>query len=787
MRALDRKLIRDLRRIWAQCLSIALVLGCGVMVLVLADGAQRSLSETRAAYYDRARFADIFASATRAPRSLLDEIAALEGVMQVEGRIVLPATLDIPGLAEPASAQMLSLPLSGAPALNLPLLRSGRMPDPLRPDEVAVAEPFAAVNGLRNGDQLRVVLKGRQRDLVIAGQVLSPEFIYTIAPAAMMPDDQRYGLIWMGEEALAAAADLDGAFNDLALTLARDTAEPPVIAALDRFLAPYGGTGAHGRDRQTSHAFLENELVQLRAMALWLPPVFLFVAAFLVNMVLARLILLERQQIGLLKAVGYSTTTIAAHYLKMVAGIGALGVVVGWAAGSWLGHAMTGLYGEYFRFPFLLYAPGTSAYIISGSLGMATVMLGAARAVLTSARLAPAVAMSPPAPPSYNRGWVDALGRAAHLRQTTMMILRSLTRWPGRAAVTLFGVMASVAVLVASFFTFDVVDLLMADVFDRSNRQDVTLMLDSPRNAIAVQDALRLPGVVQAEGAMMLPVRVSHLAQSRLLTLQARAPATELSRVLDAEGRAVELPTTGLAIPQSLADTLQVGPGALLTVELLAPPRETWQVPVGAVIRQSMGQDIHMRSDALFARMRQPPQVNVIHMRVDPASLPELHAALKQVPAVAGTTLWPEVRRQFEATVNTSMLTSAAIYTALGMLIVLGVIYNAARIQLSERSHELASLRVLGFTRWEVGYVLVGEMMLLALLGVPLGWAAGYAFAWLISTGLSSDLFSFPMVIGRRTWALSGAVVLATALAAALMVRRRLDHVDLVSALKKRE
>ncbi len=787
MRALDTKLLRDLRRIWAQTLAIGLVLACGVMVLVLANGTQQSLTETRAAYYERYRFADVFATATRAPRGLMEEIARIEGVAMAEGRLTLSAILDLEGMVEPASALVLSLPESGAPRLNLPLLRAGRLPNPLRPDEVALAEPFANANDLAPGDSFRAILNGQMRSLTVTGHVLSPEFIYTIGPGAMMPDDRRYGIIWMNEAAVAAAGDLDGAFNDLSLRLARGANEAAVIAALDRILAPYGGTGAHGRNQQTSHAFLQSELDQLAAMAVVLPPIFLIVSAFLVNMVLGRLISLERQQIGLFKALGYTTRAIAAHYLKLSIGIGVVGILLGWVAGSWFGQKMTELYGEFFRFPWLIYVPDPWIYAFSGLLGTATVVLGALKAVLAAVRLTPAVAMSPPAPPLFRRGLIDRIGGLLRLRQTTMMILRSITRWPGRAAITLFGVVASVSVLIASFFTFDAMDLMVDEMFYRSNRQHVTLMLAGPRTAAAVQDASALPGVLVSEGAFAVPVRLHAGHMTRLTALQARAPEAQLARLLDDAGNVVALPENGLVLPRGLADDLGVSPGDIVRIELLVPPRETWEIPVAAVIRQTIGQDVHMAAPALFRLMRQAPQVNHLHLLIDTEALPALHQQVKTTPAIAGLVLWTEVRTNFEATVNETILTSTLIYSVLGMLITIGVIYNAARIQLSERAHELASLRVLGFTRAEVGYVLVGELMLLTVLAVPIGWLAGYGFAALIARGFSTDIVSLPLVVERGTYALATLIVLLTALTAALLVRRRLDRVDIVSALKAKE
>jgi len=786
VRALDRKMLRDLRRIWAQTLAIALVLGCGIMVLVGAQATQATLIQTQAAYYERHRFADVFAGATRAPADVVAAAALIPGVAQAEGRIGFQAVLDVDGMAEPASGRILSLPAAG-PGLNIPLVRRGRLPDPDRPDEVALAEPFAEIHGLIPGRSFRGVLNGQLRELTVTGWVLSPEFIYTMPPGAMMPDDRRYALIWMTEAAAAAAMDMGGAVNEIALRLTRDADERAVIAALDAILDPYGGTGAHGRDRQVSHAFLDGELQQLGVMAAFMPPIFLLVAAFLVNMVLGRLITMERAQIGLMKALGYGRAEIAGHYLKLALLIGVIGVLAGWGFGWWIADAMIGLYGDFFRFPFVIRDWGAQALVVSAVLGIATAVLGGLRAVWSSLKLPPAEAMQPPAPPSFARGRADRWLGALRLRQTTMMIFRSILRWPGRAAITLFGVSASVALLVMSYFMFDAIEQLSDSVFQQANRQQVTLMLARARTDAAVTDALALPGVLAAEGAFAMPVRAVNGHRSRLTALQGHYPGAELARLVDDAGRVVALPAQGVVLPQMLARALDVRAGDLLRLEMLAPPRAVLTLPVAEVIAQGMGQEVHISAAALFAAMDSAPQVNMIHLAVQSDRMEALNAALKAMPAVAGLADWAEVRRQFDATLSENLLTMVAIYTLIGVLIAVGVVYNAARIQLSERSYELASLRVLGFSRAEVGYVLVGEMMLLTLLAIPPGWILGHGLAVALVEGMSTDLIQIPFHITRRTYALAALAVFLAALGSVLMVRRRLDRVDLATALKARE
>ncbi len=787
LRALDRKLLRDLLRIWAQALAIGLVLACGIAVMVLATGAARSLDETRETYYERNRFAEIFAAATRVPLSLASGIAAIEGVAQVDTRIAGHAVLDMPGMEAPATARIIALPVAGEPVLNVPVLRQGRLPDPLRVDEVAVSEAFAEAHGLVPGDRFDAILDGQRRTLSVTGMFLSPEFIYVTGPGSFIPDNRAYGIVWMSHDAAASAYGLDGAFNEVSVTLARGASQEAVIEAIDRLLDPYGGTGAHGREQQMSHAFLDNELQQLAAMARILPPVFLIASAFLVNMVLGRLISLERPQIGLLKAVGYTTREIAFHYVKMTVGIGIIGVLAGWVVGAWLGSQLTALYSEYFRFPFLLFVPSPGVFVWSGLLGVGTVVAGALRSVLSTVRLSPAVAMSPPAPPHFSRGMLDRIGNLLRIRQTGMMILRSIARWPGRAAVTMFGMSAAVAVLIASFFAFDSVNEMMDEMFGQANRQNVTLTLSQARQEAVLQHALSLPGVMRAEGIFTVPVRVVTGHLSHLGALEGRPRGATLARLLDEDGEPIELPQAGLAMPESLARKLGLAVGQAVEIELLAPPRETITVPLAAITRQAMGQDVHMDRDELFRAMRRAPQLNRLDLLVDPAMIAALNEEVKRTPAIGGMSVWPDMLARFREMTDENLLRMTLIYSILGILITFGVVYNAARIQLSERMHELASLRVLGFRRGEVAFMLVGEIMLLAVLALPVGWVLGYGFAWLTAQGFSSDLFTIPLVVERRTYGLASIIVFASALASALIVKRRLDRIEIATALKQKE
>jgi putative ABC transport system permease protein len=784
---LDRKLWRDLLRMWAQVLAIALVMACGVATILLAMGSYRSLEETRLAFYDRYRFATIFAGLTRAPLHLRTEIASIEGVSGLELRIVRPAMLDIAGMAEPATGLALSIPDHGEPSVNRLYLRSGRFPEPGRVNEVVVIEPFARAHRMTSGSRFDAVLNGHKRTLTVTGIVLSPEFIYAVGPGDMLPDQKRFGVFFMERSALAGVFDMDEAFNDVALRTRRDADLPTVIDALDALLKPYGGTGAYDRNDQFSHAFLDHELTQLRAMSAVVPPVFLFVSAFLVNMVLTRLISLEREQIGLLKAVGYGRAAIAWHYAKLTLVISAIGLLIGVLAGYRLGVGLTRLYSEFYSFPFLIFRQSLDLYAIACGAAALAALAGAARAIWSVIALPPAVAMQPPAPTRYRSLLAGGSRHVALMSQLTVMALRHLVRWPARTLLTMFGVSLSLALLVMALFSFDSLDFMIDTVFFRAERQDALLTFNQELSPRALEDVARLPGALRAEPYRSVPVLLRNGHREKRLAISGVPRQADLVQVLDEQLRPVELPSTGLLISERVASLLHLRAGDLVEVELLERDHRIERVPVTAIVQSFVGLAVFMRLDALDRVVGDGPRIGSVRLAVDPGRLDAFYAAVKQTPAIASVALLGVSRERFDETIQENMTIMTTVYTALAVIITFGVIYNTARIQLSERARELASLRVLGFTRAEVSSVLLIELAVIVLLSQPLGWISGYGFAWLVVRASDSDLFRIPFVVEQSTFAVASLVVVAVAVLAALIVRRRVDRLDLVRVLKTRD
>jgi putative ABC transport system permease protein len=673
------------------------------------------------------------------------------------------------------------------PRVNDLFLRRGRWIEPGRPDEVLASEGFVTAHGLVPGDRVPAVINGRLRQLTIVGVALSPEFVYTIPPGDLVPDDRRYAVFWMSQQALAAAFDMEGGFNDVVLILARDASEQEVISRIDRILEPYGGLGAIPRSLQLSHWMVESELNQLQTFGFMLPLVFLLVAAFILNVALTRALALQRPQIAALKALGYTNAAIGWHYLKWAVAIGLLGVGIGVLGGAWLGSGIIGLYNDFFKFPELVFDVPVSVLLGATALTLGAAGGGAFGAVRRAVAVPPAEAMRPEAPARFRRTVFETPFVARHLGNAGRMVLRNVTRHPLRAAASIFGIGFAVAVLMIGLVFTDAIEQLIQTQFWEAERQDVTVTFVEPRSQAAIHELARLPGVLAVEPQRAVAVRIRSGHRERYLSVTGVPPSPRFKRIVNRYGRPARLPPSGVVLSQLLGAVLGVRPGDTITLEVLEGHRPTVDVPVAGLVDDILGLSAYMDAGALHALMREGEVFTGALLLVDSTESARLASALKEIPAVGGTAFKRAILRSFRETMAANMDLTIFINLLFASIIAFGVVYNAARVSLSERSRELASLRVLGFTRAEISLILMGELALLTLAALPVGWLFGYSLSAAIVSSIESEVYRFPLYVSRQAVALSFLGIIGAAVVSGLLVRRRLDTLDLVAVLKIRE
>jgi putative ABC transport system permease protein len=787
MRTLHRKLLRDLAGMKGQIAAIAVVMAAGVMTLILAVTSLDSIRLSMERFYSSYQFADLFASVTRAPDTLIERLREIEGINLVETRVVAPLRLEVPGYADPVRGHVHSIPDGRQPLLNRLHLVTGSLPEAGHSDQVLVSQPFAQAHGLEVGDRLSAIIRGRHETLTVIGVALSPEFVYQVSPTDLLPDYERYAVLWMNRRALGHAFGMDGAFNSMLASVQTGADPDGVIERIDRLLAPYGGIGAHDRDDLMSHRMLTEEIAQLRVMSVVLPGIFMGVSAFLLSVLMGRIVSTQRQQIAVIKAFGYFDSDLAVHYALLTGLIVAVGVALGIVLGSWAGDAMAALYAEYFRFPETITRLQARVIVLAAMVSAFAAGLGTFRAVAAAVRLPPAEAMRPPAPAQFRQSAFDRSRAGRWLAQTTRIMLRNVSRHPLKSGMTVVGIALSGSLLLVGSYQFNAVSHMVDLQYREVMKMDAHVTFIEPTSARVLSEIRALPGVQYAEGYRSVPVRLKNGHRSERTAILGLPEAPALRGLIDAELRPVTLPPEGLFMTRYLVDELGLSLGDRVEVEVLEGHRRIIEIPLAGALDEPLGVSGYMNLAALNSIMREGPALSGAWLMLDRDRREELYERLWEAPRVAGIGLISESEDGLREYMEDTVLVMMTILLVLAGSITFALVYNNARIAFAERSRELATLRVLGFSRGQVGWVLVGEVALLTAIAIPLGWLLGTGFSWLLSLAFDMDMLRVPFHITHQTYAFSAAGVLLASSLSVILIVRRLRTLDMVSALKSIE
>ncbi len=781
---LNRKLFRDLGKMKGQVAAVSLVMACGLAMMIMARSLIYSLESTRDAYYQDNRFADVFADLKRAPNDVRAQLKQIPGIAIIETRTTGRVTLDLLGSPEPVEGIAISLPDDRPQQLNLLCLRSGRLPQPGARGEVVASEAFAQAHDFKPGQLLPAIIRGQRQVLTIVGTALSPEYVFEARPGESLPDNKRFGVLWMNERELSTAMDLHGAFNNVVASVGPGENVAPVLAALDRILAPYGALGAFGRKDQPSAVRLNDELHILHGLSYVFPAAFLGIAAFMSSAVLTRLIRLQREQIAQLKAFGYTPLEIGTHYLGYAIFIVLLGSFVGSIAGFWLGSNIVGVYHRFFRFPSLTFHADSSAVGIALFISAGAAFLGVFGAVRQATSLPPAEAMRPEPPADFTPSLLERAGLAHFVGASTIMALRNLERRPWQALFTALGLALATGIPVIPGTMKEGIHYLLSFQWDVAQRQDVMVSLQEPGSASSLSDLRNLPGVRLAEPFRAVPARLRFGHLSRKLAVTGIPRDTVLNRLLDAQARVVPLPAEGLVVSAKLAEILGAQVGDRIQLEVEEGERPTREAVLAGVFSDYAGVAAYMEIQNLNRLMREGDTVSGAYLAVDARQWDAFMTKVKGAPRIAAMLVKEAMRQSFKKTTAETISMLQTLYFTFSVIVAFGVVYNGARIALSERSRDLATLRVIGFTHREVAGVLISELAILTVLALPVGLLMGSFMSAGIIHAASTESVRLPLRLTSHTYATAVAIVLVSAAISFTVVSRGIRRLDLLSVLK---
>ncbi|QDT11761.1 ABC transporter permease [Planctomycetes bacterium K23_9] len=785
---MNRLMIADLQRMWRQGIAISLLLGCGIALFVMTNSSMLSLAKTRQQYYQDYRFGELFTALVRAPNSLADKVAAVPGVQEVQTRIVRDVLLDIPEMVEPASCRLVSIDTAAVNPMNGIHLLLGRFPSDDQRSEVIVSELFAHGHGFQPGDSLTCIMGGRKQKLQIVGIGMSPEYVYVVQPGMLITDDRRFGVVWMPRRQMAAAFNMEGAFNNLSIDLLPKANVDEVIFQVDRLTKRYGGTGAYDREDQISHRRVADEMSQMKTFAFVTPSIFLAVSAFLFNIVFTRLITQQTEQIATLRAFGYRPREIGWHYVQMVILLVVVATIFGWVVGLRLSWWMTSEYIKFFRFPTVDHQFAVTHAVGAVAIGAGAALIGTYAAIRKAIRLQPAEAMRPAAPKDYRGLIAERTGLSKLMTPVGRMVVRRLETNRLATTLSVLGMSLAVAVLVLGSYMRNTIDFVIEFQFEKSQRQDVMLTFVDTLSAASLHDVAHLPGVFAVEPYRTVPVRLRNKTRTRRVGLMGLDTNPDLYRILNDQQQPVSFPVhDGLTVSQKMAELLDAKLGDEIWIDILDRRQPSYRFQIAEVFGNFTDPSAYVNRQQLHALLGEGEQFSGAFLSVDSDAIQDLYAEVKQMPTVAGVVDKNAAEASFRDTVASSTSLMRIVNAVFSGLIALGVIYNCAIIILAERARDLATLRVMGFRRREVSYVLLSELAVITLVSIPIGIPIGYGLSYVATLALDTETHRFPLVIERSTYSYAAIVIVAAASLSALYVRRMLNSLDLVAVLKVKE
>ena len=804
MSVLDRKLSREMTSQKLLLGAITSIIAVGVACYVTMGSSYNNLTLAKQRYYAQCRMADFSIELKKVPLAELEPVAALPGIAAIRPRIQFAATVALDNVPRPLNGLVLSLPDRREPVINDIVLRRGGYFTDRRQNEVIVNDTFARTHHLKPGDWIHLVLNNRRQELFIVGTAISSEFVYLLGPGAIMPDPEHYGVFYIKQTYAEDVFDFDGAANQVIGQLApvqkrgqnsfsagkRVLTPFLVLKRAETILAPYGVFITTPLADQPSNKYLSQEIAGLKTFGIFMPVIFLAVAALVLNVLLSRLADQQRTVMGTLKALGYSDWQVFVHFLKFGLAIGLGGGLLGCVLGYGLAELMTMAYRWFFEFPELKNRVYIGLLSTGLSISVLCAVLGCVRGTRAVLRLKPAEAMRPKPP---RKGGAVLLERAAwfwtRLSTGWRMVLRSIVRARVRTGAGIFAAAMGASVLVCGFMMADATYYLVDFQFRWIQRSDLDLTFKGERSADALLEAARLPGVDRAEPTLNVACTFSNGPYHKKGGITGLARDARLTVPHDCNAQPIRIPSAGLSMSRMLAEILHLRRGDAVAVRTIKGLRRTHHVPVVEITDSYLGTAVYADIEYLSGLIGEEFALSGVQLASDgdPAHTAALYRELKRLPALEAVSSRADMVENLEETVLKHMWISIGFFVLFAGIIFFGSILNASLVSLAERQRELATLRVLGYGPWQIGSLMLRESLIVTLIGAGLGMPLGYLLTVLMAEAYESEMFRFPVVSSAGTYIGTAVLAVVFALVAHCAVQRTIHRMDWLEALQAKE
>jgi len=785
-----RKMFRDLNENKGAYIACIAIVAIGLMMFTSFSIVMDNLLASQENFYYYEKFADGFAEMQSMPYSEVDKLRSLEGINEIQGRLIKEVRVIFPGREDNVYLRLISVdPENNAPINGVRLdkgtpLKSGEM-------NIWLDNMFFDANKLELDQKIEIIAEGKKKELRIAGAGKNPEFIYAMrTPSDMFPTPDTFGIAYIPFETMKNLFQEKGTVNSIIFTLKPGADYKEVEDRLKPELKPYGLKSIYSRKNQPSHVLLTEELEQLNNMSKSLPLVFLCVASTIMYIMLKRTIEKQRGQIGILKALGYNNKEISFHYMSYALTIGTFGGIIGGLLGIWLSFFFTDMYQMFFNMPGLAGEFSLSYLFISIILSLVFSVFAGFQGCKNALILEPAEAMRPPAPPSGKSTLIEKVALFwSMLTVQGKMAVRNVFRHRGRSIFVFLGIMFTFALLASPWSMWDLSQEMLFDQFEKVEIYDIKISLAQPLNQKKAERELQhFPGVNRVECRAEIPVTLKNGWHKKDVALLGIPANSQLHRILDSSKNQVEPPANGILLSERLAQLLDAQVGTELNLEsiMLKDPEAVKKIVVAGIIPQYLGLNAYMELTSLQSLLEQGDLATTIMLKIDEKAVPLLQEKYKNSAVINGVEDRIKLLRQSMELMG-SFTGTIFVMLLIGVITGFAIIYNSSIITLSERSRELASMMVLGMTPSEVLSVITFEQWFLAIFGM----AAGIPLTKLLLVGLAqsvnNDVYTMPVILSNMSILAGFAVTILSIWVAQRMAARKIRSLQMVDVLKARE
>lgn len=792
MRALNRKLMRDLLGSMGSLISVVVIIAIGTGSFVGLGSTQRILEASQAAYYRDYRFADFWVDVKKAPLTAIERIAQMPEVSALDARVVFDVILDLPGQVRPLAGRLISTPQRGFErTLNAVCLIRGSGFSDDRDEEVIISEAFAEAHHLDIGDRVGVILNRKRESFVIVGTAISPEYVYMVRGLGdLVPDHEHFGILYVKDRYAREVLGFKDACNQIVgrvvpTALAHlDT----ILDRIDRKLSPYGVLEVTPRRRQASHRFLTDEIAGLAVSATIMPAIFLGVAALVLNILMIRLTQRQRATIGTLKALGHSNRSIMLHYISFGVVVGIVGGLCGAVLGVSLAYWMIEIYKGFFQFPGFVLRTYPDLVLIGVAISVGFALVGTIRGVLEAIRLQPAEAMRQKPP---ERGGAIVLERWPWLWQRlgfrTHMALRSVFRNRVRTVTAIIAAALSTAIVFMGLATYDSFMYLVDHQFEKVTHSDVDIGMRDEKSLRVLLESRDLPGVDYAEAMFGLRCDLRHGRNARRIAISGLSPGHRLTTPMSADEKPIYIPSDGIVLSQKLAEILDARVGDTLELTPVRGRRKTRDVRVASIVESFLGLACYADVRYLSSVVGESLAVNAVQLAVDESQRPALYRRIKELPNAQGLGVRADTKLNIEKTLIETSVFSIGLMVLFAGIIAFGSTVNNALIEIGDRIREISTFRVLGYKPGQIAGILFRQSMVTFGVGLVLAFPLGYAMTELIAAAYDSELYRMPVIIRPGVVILTVGLALSFVLAAQGIVYWQIKKLDWLEGVKVQE